>query len=64
MNGFHRKGGTMLTANEVAAVSGGRSAQDIAPDTAIAVPAGEQDYPHNPAGPVVTDAAQTQFNRK
>ena len=62
MNGFHRKGGTMLTASEVAAVSGGRSAQDVASDAAVL--SEEQDYPRNPAGPVSTDAAQTQFNRK
>ncbi len=54
----------MLTASEVAAVSGGRSAQDVAPDTAIPAPSEEQDYPHNPAGPVTTDATGIQFNRK
>jgi hypothetical protein len=64
MNDFHRKGGTMLTAQEVAAVSGGRSAQDIASGVANDVVAEEQDYPHNPAGPVTTDAAEIQFNRK
>ncbi|HEY2627503.1 MAG TPA: hypothetical protein VGI57_00170 [Usitatibacter sp.] len=64
MNGFHRKAGTMLTADEVAAVSGGRSAQGTASDVASSAPAEGQDYPQNPAGPVTTDAEGTQFNRK
>jgi hypothetical protein len=61
MNNLHRKGGTMLTAGEVAAVSGGKSARDAAPDVpSFAV----VEYPQNPAGPVDTDAAETQLNRK
>jgi hypothetical protein len=54
----------MLTADEVAAVSGGRSAQGTASDVASSAPAEGQDYPQNPAGPVTTDAEGTQFNRK
>jgi hypothetical protein len=63
MNGIHRKGGTMLTADEVAAVCGG-AANDAAPiaspDTVIEA----TDYPRNPAGPVTTESLEPKFNRK
>ena len=54
----------MLTADEVAAVSGGRTAQDIAPDVVETAVAEGPGYPQNPAGPVIPEAAGTQFNRK
>jgi len=53
----------MLTAGEVAAVSGGaqaREASHLPPETAVP----ELDYPQNPAGPVTTASPGTQFNRK
>jgi hypothetical protein len=63
MNGLHRKGGTMLTADEVAAVTGG-AADDAAsiapPDVAVEM----TDYPRNPAGPVTTESLDPKFNRK
>jgi hypothetical protein len=63
MNGLHRKGSTMLTADEVAAVAGGAAndADSIAPPD-VAVEA--TDYPHNPAGPVTIASPEPKLNRK
>ena len=61
--GLHRKGGTMLTADEVAAVSGGAQARE-APHVPPESVAHELDYPQNPAGPVTTASTGTKFNRK
>jgi hypothetical protein len=59
-----RKGGTMLTAEEVAAVSGGRTTQEPAPGLASDELAAFTDYPRNPAGPVTTESPEPKFNRK
>ena len=65
MNGLHRKGGTMLTADEVAAVAGGAPEGNA---TALVAPVGvaieATDYPRNPAGPVATESEEMKFNRK
>ncbi|MFZ3321281.1 MAG: hypothetical protein WA190_02845 [Usitatibacter sp.] len=63
MSGLDRKGGTMLTAREVASVAGGASGDPVClagPD----VPAEGTDYPRNPAGPVIAESTETKFNRK
>ena len=57
MNGPQRKGGTMLTAQEVAAIAGGAAIGE--PVEVI-----EADYPRNPASPVTTEFAPTKFNTK
>lgn len=59
-----RNGGTMLTAEEVAAVSGGRTTQESAPGVASDDFAALTDYPRNPAGPVTTESVEPKFNRK
>lgn len=57
MSGLDRKGGTMLTAREVASVD---PVSRAGPD----VPAEGTDYPRNPAGPVIAESTETKFNRK
>ena len=57
MNGPQRTGGTMLTAQEVAAIAGGAAIGE--PVEVI-----EADYPRNPASPVATEFAPTKFNTK
>ena len=59
-----RKGGTMLTADEVAAVSGGRTTQDSAAGIAGDEIPTLTDYPRNPAGPVTSEAVEPKFNQK
>jgi len=63
MRSLHRKGGTMLTADEVAAASRGAQAHE-APDFSREIAGRELGYPQNPAGPVTAASAGTQFNRK
>ncbi len=62
MNGPYRKGGTMLTADEVAAVAGGAAndAASIAPPETVEA----TDYPRNPASPVATETLDPKFNHK
>ena len=56
------RGGTMLTADEVAAVAGGAAndAGSIAPPEIVEA----TDYPRNPASPVATETLDPKFNRK
>ena len=63
MDGLHRKGGTMLTAREVAAASRDAQTRDT-PHVEDGAAVRELDYPQNPAGPVTTVSTGTQFNRK
>jgi hypothetical protein len=63
MNGAQRRNGTMLTAQEVAAASGGAHSRE-APATPQETIVRELDYPQNPAGPVTTESTGTLFNRK